>query len=256
MTLGLYLLLLRSMLIIAVVVFLCLFFVKAGYGIFHSAQWGVSVNNKLGWVVMEAPVFFVMLWIWVAESRCSTDLPQFLMLLLFELHYFQRSFIFPFLMKGKSRMPISIILMGVIFNVINGLMQGYGLYVFPSVLYDFGPRYLLRWNAWLGIVIFLAGFAINLHSDHCIRSLRKEGDTNHYLPARGLYKYVTSANYFGELLEWAGFALLAFNPASLVFVWWTAANLVPRANAIHKRYREEFGNEAVGNRKRIIPFVY
>ena len=41
-----------------------------------------------------------------------------------------------------------------------------------------------------------------------------------------------------------------------VFVWWTFANLVPRADAIHRRYREEFGDEAVGKRKRIIPFLY
>ena len=48
--------------------------------------------------------------------------------LLFELHYFQRAFIFPFLMKGKSRMPIAIMLMGVVFNVLNGFMQGEWLF--------------------------------------------------------------------------------------------------------------------------------
>ena len=33
------------------------------------------------------------------------------------------------------------------------------------------------------------------------------------------------------------------------------ANLVPRANAIWHRYREEFGSE-VGGRKRVFPFIY
>ena len=98
--------------------------------------------------------------------------------------------------------------------------------------------------------------AINLHSDHVIRHLRKPGDTKHYLPKDGMYNFVTSGNYFGELLEWTGFAIVAGSPAAWVFVWWTAANLVPRAHAINKKYRSEFGNEAVGNRKRIIPFVY
>ena len=59
----------------------------------------------------------------------------------------------------------------------------------------------------------------------------------------------------GELVEWTGFALLCSTPAAWLFVVWTAANLVPRAAAIHKRYREEFG-DAVGTRKRIIPFIY
>ena len=63
-------------------------------------------------------------------------------------------------------------------------------------------------------------------------------------------------NKLGELMEWTGFAILLGNPAGWMFVWWTAANLVPRAHAIHRKYREEFGNEAVGRRKRIIPFLY
>lgn len=109
---------------------------------------------------------------------------------------------------------------------------------------------------WVGAAIFFIGMAINLHADHVIRNLRKPGDTRHYLPEKGFYRYVTSANYFGELVEWTGFALLTASPAAWVFVWWTAANLVPRADAIYKRYCEEFGKQAVGSRKRIIPYIY
>ena len=119
-----------------------------------------------------------------------------------------------------------------------------------------GLDYLLQPHALIGLLLFFVGMGINLHSDHVIRHLRKPGDTRHYLPARGFYKYVTSANYFGELVEWTGFALLTASPAAWVFVWWTAANLVPRANAIYNRYVEEFGAEAVGRRKRIIPYIY
>ena len=71
-----------------------------------------------------------------------------------------------------------------------------------------------------------------------------------------MYRYVTSANYLGELMEWVGFALAANTLVAWVFPIWTAANLVPRAHAINKRYKEEFGEEAVGKRKRIIPFIY
>ena len=106
------------------------------------------------------------------------------------------------------------------------------------------------------MLLFFAGMFINLHSDHVIRHLRKPGDTRHYLPAKGLYRYVTSANYFGELVEWTGFAILTASPAAWVFVWWTFANLVPRSDAIYRHYRAEFGDEAVGKRKRIIPYVY
>ena len=243
-----------AMAVIAVIVFIALYFVKAGYGIFRTKQWGISINNKAAWVMMEAPVFIVMLYMW-ASNGASTALPSFLAFLLFELHYFQRSFIFPMLMKGKSRMPIAIMLMGITFNVINGLLIGTSLFVFPPSLFNEGIAYLAHPTAILGIAIFFVGMAINLHSDHVIRHLRQPGDTRHYLPQKGFYRYVTSANYCGELVEWTGFALLCSTPAAWLFVVWTAANLIPRAAAIHRHYREEFG-EAVGTRKRVIPFVY
>ena len=249
-----YCMIMWVMAVTAVIVFIALYFVKAGYGIFRTKQWGLSINNKVAWVLMEAPVFFVMLYMW-ASNGTPTTLPAFLAFLLFELHYFQRSFIFPLMMKGQSQMPVAIMLMGVIFNVINGLVIGTSLFTLPPSAYNDGAAYLTHPTAIAGIAIFFSGMGINLHSDHVIRHLRKPGDNRHYLPQKGFYRYVTSANYFGELVEWTGFALLCSTPAAWLFVVWTAANLVPRAAAIHKRYRDEFG-DAVGSRKRILPFVY
>ena len=249
-----YCMIMWVMAVTAVIVFIALYFVKAGYGIFRTKQWGLSINNKVAWILMEAPVFFVMLYMW-ASNGTPTTLPAFLAFLLFELHYFQRSFIFPLMMKGQSQMPVAIMLMGVIFNVINGLVIGTSLFTLPPSAYNDGAAYLTHPTALAGIAIFFSGMGINLHSDHVIRHLRKPGDNRHYLPQKGFYRYVTSANYFGELVEWTGFALLCSTPAAWLFVVWTAANLVPRAAAIHKRYRDEFG-DAVGSRKRILPFVY
>ena len=52
---------LLAMAITAVPVFIVLFFVDAGYGKFYTKKWGPAVNNRLGWVLMESPVFFAML---------------------------------------------------------------------------------------------------------------------------------------------------------------------------------------------------
>lgn len=243
-----------AMALTALFVFTALYFVKAGYGIFRTKQWGFSINNKVAWVLMEAPVFIVMLYMWTSNGA-STALPAFLAFLLFELHYFQRSFVFPLMMKGNSRMPIAIMAMGIVFNVINGLLIGTSLFVFPPSQFNEGAVYLTHPTVIAGIIVFFCGMGINIHSDHVIRHLRQPGDTRHYLPQKGFYRYVTSANYFGELVEWTGFALFCSTPAAWLFVVWTAANLVPRAAAIHKRYRKEFG-DAVGIRKRIIPFIY
>ena len=238
---------------IALIVFISLYFVKAGYGMFRNNNWGPAINNKLAWILMEAPVFIVMLTLWYYSERRL--MPAILtMFLIFQLHYFQRSFVFPFLLKGNSKMPLAIMLMGIIFNILNGYMQGIWLfYLAPFDLYTIGWLYSPQFI--IGTCIFFIGMIINLQSDHIIRNLRKPGDTNHYLPQKGLYRYVTSANYFGELLEWGGWAILTWSLSGLVFFWWTFANLVPRANAIWHRYKQEFGTE-MGNRKRIFPFIY
>lgn len=98
---------------------------------------------------------------------------------------------------------------------------------------------------------------MNWHSDHIVRNLRKPGDTNHYLPKGGMFNYVTSANYFGEFVEWCGFAIMTWSWAGALFAAWTFANLAPRANTINKRYKAWFPEEMKGkNLKRIIPFIY
>ena len=107
------------------------------------------------------------------------------------------------------------------------------------------------------LIIFFLGMGINLHSDHVIRNLRKPGDTKHYIPRKGFYKYVTSANYFGEFTEWIGYAILTWSPAGLLFAVWTFANLGPRAKSLTQKYEKEFGEEYTKlNKKHIIPFIW
>ncbi|MBD5414812.1 MAG: DUF1295 domain-containing protein [Muribaculaceae bacterium] len=235
----------------AVVVFLALLKIEAGYGIAYTPKWGPSVNNKLGWVLMEAPVFIIMLILCLASPR-RTEAAPLAMFLIFELHYFQRSFIFPLMMKGKSRMPLAIMLMGVLFNSLNALMQG-GWIFFVSAPDRYPASWLGSWQFILGTIVFFWGMATNLHSDHIIRNLRKPGDTRHYLPRGGMFRFVTSANYLGELMEWVGFAILTWSWSGAVFALWTFANLAPRALKINARYNREFGPL---NQKAIIPFIF
>ena len=244
-----------AMSIIAVIVFIALYFVTAGYGVFYNKKWGPSIPNKIGWVLMESPVFIAMILLCVFSER-STNVVCLIFLILFEIHYFQRSFIFPFLIRGKSVMPLSVILMGVVFNTLNALMQGgWIFYVAPENMYEMSwlttPQFII------GTLIFISGMIINIHSDYIIRHLRKPGDTKHYLPKKGMFKYVTSANYFGEFVEWCGFAILTWSLAGAVFALWTFANLAPRAAKIYDNYKKEFGDELDTKKvKRILPFIY
>ena len=239
---------------IALVVFIALYFVEAGYGYLFNPKFGFPVPNKVAWVLMESPVFVAMAAMWWFSSAKFEVVPLILFLT-FELHYFQRSFIFPLLMRGNSKMPLGIVLMGMTFNTLNALMQGG--WIFSLAPENYYADWFLKPFIYIGIAIFFAGMFINWQADYIIRHLRKPGDTKHYIPKGGMFRYVSSANYFGELVEWTGFAIASWSWAGAVFVLWTFANLAPRSASLYKRYEKEFGEEFTSlKRKRIIPFIY
>lgn len=246
--------------IVGVIVFVSLYFVDAGYGKMISEKWGPAINNKIGWLLMECPVFFVLLFMW-GSSDVRFTLPYLIFFIFFEFHYFQRSFVFPLLMKGNSKMPIVIMALSILFNLVNGYMQGVWLFVKAPTEAYYQQLYTSEWlcdpRFIIGTIIFFTGMIINLHSDYIIRHLRKPGDSRHYLPKGGIYNYVTSANYFGEIIEWAGWAILTWSWAGFVFFWFTCANLIPRANSIYHKYSVEFADEfRTRELKRIFPFIY
>ena len=244
-----------GMTICAVIVFISLYFVEAGYGMFINKKWGLTINNKTAWACMEMPVFFSMLLLWFFSSRKWDPVPL-IFLLFFQSHYFRRAILYPFSLKGNSRMPLSIMFMGITFNLCNALAQGGWIFYFsPANYYTFDwfttPQFIV------GTIVFYGGMYINISSDQIIRNLRKPGDTNHYLPKGGFFNYVSSAHYFGETIEWIGFAVLTWSISGAVFAIWTFANLVPRANAIYHRYEVMFGDEMKTKKlKRIFSFIY
>ena len=256
-----YYMIMAGMAVMAVIVFVALFFFKAGYGYLSTSNWGPKISNKLAWIIMEAPAFIFLMYYTLRFAHSGVDTGNnkvvlYVMAGLFLLHYFQRAFIFPLLMRGKSKMPIAVMLMGLVFNTLNAYMIGGWLYEqAPSGMYTSAwftsPQFII------GAIIFFTGMAINMHSDHVIRNLRKPGDTKHYIPRKGFYKYVTSANYFGEFTEWVGYAILTWSPAGVLFAIWTFANLGPRAKSLTEKYEQEFGEEYTKlNKKHIIPFIW
>ena len=50
------------MAVMAVIVFIALFYLKAEYGYLSSSNWGKQISNKTAWVLMECPAFLFMLY--------------------------------------------------------------------------------------------------------------------------------------------------------------------------------------------------
>jgi hypothetical protein len=237
-------------LILAVPVFVLLMFVAAPYGRHFSRRWGPSIRPKLGWFLMEIPAAFVFAACVLAEGR-PDGAAVLVFLVLWQTHYLHRAFIYPALLRSRRRMSLAVILMAVVFNVINGYINGRWLGAFSSgyeVSWLWDPRFVV------GATLWVIGFVINLHSDHVLREMRGQGASGYGIPRRGLYRWVSSPNYLGEIVEWTGWAIATWSLAGLTFAVWTFANLAPRAMSHHRWYRDTF-DEYPAERKAVIPFL-
>ncbi len=238
-------------LILAVPVFLLLFFVKAPYGRHIRAGWGPMLENRLGWFIMEMPAVLVFGAIVLVYAKLNVT--AVLLLLMWELHYCHRVFIYPWTLKKGKQMPWSIVLMALLFNTTNGYLNGWSIATRADQYSDAwmaSPQFLL------GVLVFFAGMALNKLSDRQLALLsRDRGEKGSYRVPHGLaYRWVSCPNYLGEMIQWTGWALATWSLAGWVFAIWTMANLVPRALAHHRWYRETFADYPPG-RKALVPHL-
>jgi steroid 5-alpha reductase family enzyme len=102
--------------------------------------------------------------------------------------------------------------------------------------------------------LFVVGFVMAVWSDTRLRHLRNAPSEEYHLPGGGMFQFVSCPHYLGEIVEWSGWALMTWTWSGLVFAMWVVANLLPRALAHHRWYRERFANYPPG-RKALIPYV-
>ena len=234
--------------IIGLILFPVILKYKAPYGRHSTKKWGKTISNKTGWIIMELPALLICPIFYLVNTTNLFTLNS-VFIILWITHYFNRTVLYPLKIKTKGKkMPLVIALSAIFFNIINGFINGYFLSVtnyekINLILFSFG------------ILFFFSGLIINIKSDNLLISLRIKNETNKYvIPRGGLFEYVSCPNFFGELIEWFGFALMTMNIGSLSFFIWTFINLVPRALSHHKWYHHKF-SDYPKERKAIIPKI-
>ena len=150
-------------------------------------------------------------------------------------------------------MPALVPFMGAVFNLCNAYLNG--RYLFDLSRSRYNAAWLTSPQFMIGAVLFVAGFVINRHADNTLHGLRTKGELGYKIPYGGLYRYISCPNYFGEILEWAGWAIATWSLAGAAFAIWTFANLAPRARAHHKWYHENFSDYPSG-RKALLPGLW
>jgi len=214
---------------------------------------GVRFSTRWSWVIQESPAFLVPLAI-VIESWSTLTFAKSILLAAFMMHYFNRSFVFPFTMRGASTTPLLPTVLAFGFCSLNGFFQAH------SILHGNHPEDENYARMAAGLFIFIAGFLINCDSDRRLRQLRSSsegvppGKKVYSIPRGGLFEYVSAANYFGEIVEWTGFAIASGHIAALLFALSSGVFLTIRGVQHHRWYKERF-NEVALARKAVIPFV-
>jgi protein-S-isoprenylcysteine O-methyltransferase Ste14 len=224
-------------------------FVRAPYGRYVRRGWGPTVPARLGWMLMESPAALLFAAVYALGPH-RTDPVPLVLLALWELHYLHRAFVYPLRLRGGSRMPVTVALMAVAFNVLNASINA--RWISAAGGYPLGwladPRFLV------GVLVFGSGLALNLRADHSLRALRGPGEVGYKIPRGGAFRWVSCPNYLGEIIEWTGWALATWSLPGLAFAFYTAANLAPRALDHHDWYRRRFADYPP-KRRALIPYV-
>ncbi|MCC6337535.1 MAG: 3-oxo-5-alpha-steroid 4-dehydrogenase [Myxococcales bacterium] len=241
-------------------VFFVSWFLPSPYGRFASKRFGVSVNPKLGWFLMELPatVSFLVFFAWGPRRG---ELVPLVLLVVWLLHYGNRGFFFPFSMRvargEKGTFSLVVLGTGWLVTTLHGYLHAT---FFTRLGPHYGPEWLIDPRFLGGLSLWAISLALNIQSDAIIRDLRTReeiaaGVREYRIPRGGLFRFVTSPSYLTELLAWTGFALFTWSLASVFILVVSAANLVPRAWASHRWYRERFPDYPK-ERKALVPFVW
>ncbi|MFT5824010.1 MAG: 3-oxo-5-alpha-steroid 4-dehydrogenase 1 [Crocinitomix sp.] len=239
---------------IAIAVHITMFFVTAPFGRHTSTDWGPMVNNKLGWIIMELPSLGIMVY-FLFFGTYSFQSFVWILFACWIFHYLNRTFIYPLRIKATDKkMPLFIVLNAILFNCVNAGLNGYFLAELanPAV---FGNDWISTPHFIIGATLFSVGLVINWKADNILIHLRKPGETGYKIPKGFLFDYISSPNLFGEIMEWTGFAIMAWNLPALTFMVWTFANLVPRAKNHHDWYHSKF-KEYPKERKAVFPYIF
>lgn len=235
----------------AVMLFPLLLKVTQPYGRHSNTRWGIRMNNKLGWFFMELPALVVFV-LFLSSAEYLFDKLIIVAGLLWGLHYVHRSLIFPFRLHTKGKkIPIVIVVFGIMFNMVNGFLNGYWLAHYSA---NNESSFFENLHIVIGVIVFVIGYGINKYHDRLLIKLRNANKVGYQIPYGGLFRFVSCPNYLGEIITWFGFLIVTLSLPALSFLIWTMVNLIPRALDNHKWYKKEFPNYPA-NRKAVFPFL-
>ena len=218
-------------------------------GRFGGKPIGPRIPSAWGWFIMELPALAVLplVYISLGNRHAVGDV----LVLAWIAHYGHRTLVWPWIVQRRSA-PITVVtsLSGFGFNVANGLLIGW----FLVEIADYPAHWFSDPRFFLGAALFLIGAGLNISSDYRLALLRRASSERYIIPHGGAFRFLSSPNLVGEMIEWIGFALMMWSLPGLAFAIWTLANLVPRALWRHQWYLRTFENYPK-SRRALVPWL-
>ena len=147
-------------------------FVRTPYGRFADKEFGVSLDPRLGWFLMELPASVVFVYFYVQGEHALAPLPLFVFFV-WIVHYANRGFIMPQLMRvprgQKTTFSLFVVAIGWVVTSLHGYLNAvWASSLSPQIGWEwFGTPHVI-----VGVLVYYAALAANIHSDHIVRNLR------------------------------------------------------------------------------------
>ena len=266
--------------------------VPTPYGRFYKENiWGPTLDEKNAWAIMEATGLIMFLLFYYIYGCNKASLVPLIFLGMWTFHYINRAIIYPYvIMKQKyKKFPMILVILGFFYLSMFSYLNAKNVSCNPKYTDDWikSPTFII------GVIIFIIGFCINVWADVRLRYLKdnksnvKEDDIikesftlyedgkfnfskmfdssiyfdengkskkHYYIPDGGLYDYISSPNYFGEIIEWSGWAIATWSMPGLLFALGAVGCIGVRSIHTHKWYKNSF-KDYPKERKALIPFI-
>ncbi|MBW2688135.1 MAG: 3-oxo-5-alpha-steroid 4-dehydrogenase, partial [Deltaproteobacteria bacterium] len=157
---------------LVVFVFIGAAVMKSPYGRFASDKWGINLSPRVGWFLMELPATLSFVFFYF-QGRNRFEIVPLFFLLVWLVHYGNRGFVFPYLIRSPkgatASFSITIVVMGWLVTAVHG-------YLNAAFISELGQHFTLSWFSdprfIVGITLYYVSFVLNIRSDAIIRNLR------------------------------------------------------------------------------------
>ena len=230
------------------------------YGRFGVETSEITLDPRLGWWLMELPCssVFIITFFFVGGPQSRKPVPR-LFASVYLMHYLYRGWLFPAFINRHGSAGTNFSIVPAVGSWIVTITHAY---LNAKWFSTFGKKLNWEWikSKWFFIAAatYYCGLGLTIWHDHILRNLRPCPSGQRYcVPHGALFEWITSAQYFSELVAWLGFWMMSCGPNGAFIFFVSLANLIPRSHSTHDWYLERFGDEYEDlGRYRLVPFLW